>query len=77
MWTPIDEVELIQGRTKFAAVSFIHVADNGSTSDRILIMGGKTNDSKRTDLIEEFDPKTNTIKTFAHLTRPMSGFAAV
>jgi len=40
-------------------------------------MGGKTSDGKRTDLIQEYDPKTNNLKTFAHLSRPMSGFAAI
>lgn len=40
-------------------------------------MGGKTSDGKRTDLIQEYNPKTHKLRTFAHLTRPMSGFAAV
>lgn len=40
-------------------------------------MGGKTSDGKRTDLIQEYDPKSNKIRIFAHLTRPMSGFAAI
>lgn len=75
-WKPI-ECPLKDGRTKFAVVSYIHVDEVGNTSDRILIMGGKTSDGKRTDLIQEYDPATNKLKTFAHLTRPMSGFAAV
>jgi hypothetical protein len=77
MWVPLDEVEVKNGRTKFATVSYCHVADDGKTSERILILGGKTSDSKRTDLIEEYDPKTNKIKEFGHLSSPMSGFAAI
>lgn len=75
-WKPIA-CPLKEGRTKFAVVSYIHVAEDGSTSDRILIMGGKTSDGKRTDLIQEYSPLTNKLKVFAHLSRPMSGFAAI
>lgn len=75
-WMPIA-CPLKEGRTKFSVVSFIHVGEDGSTNDRILIMGGKTSDGKRTDLIQEYNPKTNKLKNFGRLTKPMSGFAAL
>lgn len=67
----------MESRTKFAVVSYIYVSKDGSTSDKILIMGGKLGNGKRTDLIQEYDPRKNTVRDFAHLPKPMSGFAAV
>ena len=64
-------------RTKFAAVSYLHINSDGSKSEKILIMGGKMGNGKRTDLIQEYDPKTNLLKEFARLPKPISGFASV
>ena len=75
-WLPISW-PLKQSRTKFAVVSYVSIELDGTTCDKILIMGGKLESGKRTDMIHEYDPKTNTIWEFAHLPRPMSGFAAV
>ncbi|CAI2375158.1 unnamed protein product [Moneuplotes crassus] len=76
VWIPIS-CPLKDGRTKFSVVSFLHVSENGFSSDRILIMGGKTSDGKRTDLIQEYNPKTNKLQDFGRLPKPMSGFSAL
>ena len=40
-------------------------------------MGGKLGNGKRTDFVHEYDPKTNALKEFTRLPKPLSGFAAV
>lgn len=79
--TNSDSWSLIQcpllPRTKFATVAYNYENLDGSKSERILIIGGKLANGKRTDQIYEFDPKTNSFTEFANLPKPTSGLAAV
>ena len=68
-WTMLEGASVNNCRTKFAAVP--------TSRGTVLILGGKTDNGERSDLVEEFDPVSGVMTEIARMPKPLSGFAAV